>query len=296
MSPTARCGRDVRLLGIAARPGARRAGGRGVPRRRGADPRSRPPVARASATRRPCARRCGRSRPRARRRCCAPSPSTSSSRTPPSSTTACAGGASTPTSARRAARVARRGVRAAARRPGGRRCARRLARRLARARADRPPDRGDAAHAPRARTSGSPSCSRALDDPALTARRARASSRTQLAEEITILWQTDEVRGERPRVVDEIRHGLWFFEESLFDAGERLLADYRRRVPGRAAAVLVRHAGSAATSTATPRSAATRSPLALDRARALALARYRSDVRALAQALALEPLARRRLA
>ena len=35
------------------------------------------------------------------------------------------------------------------------------------------------------------------------------------AEEITILWQTDEVRPQRPRVRDEIRQGLWFFEQSL---------------------------------------------------------------------------------
>ena len=78
-------------------------------------------------------------------------------------------------------------------------------------------------------------------------------------EEITILWQTDEVRAVRPRVVDEIRHGLWFFEESLFDAGERLLRDYRRRVPG------ARPPFSFGTwiggdPTATRRSAATRSP------------------------------------
>ena len=77
-----------------------------------------------------------------------------------------------------------------------------------------------------------------FDDPDLTAPE-RAEIEAALAEEITILWQTDEVR-DRPRVVDEIRHGLWFFEESLLDAGERLLAAYRRRVPGRASAVLVR--------------------------------------------------------
>ena len=53
-----------------------------------------------------------------------------------------------------------------------------------------------------------------------------------LAAEITLLWQTDEVRSRRPRVVDEIRNGQWFFEQSLMDAAERLLADYRRRLPG----------------------------------------------------------------
>src|SRR5581483_10146623 len=45
-----------------------------------------------------------------------------------------------------------------------------------------------------------------------------------LATEITLLWQTDEVRSRRPRVVDEVRNGLWFFEQSLIDAAERLLA------------------------------------------------------------------------
>jgi len=52
----------------------------------------------------------------------------------------------------------------------------------------------------------------------------------QLAEEITLLWQTDEIRSKRPRVVDEIRQGLWFFEQSFWNAvpdlerelGERL--------------------------------------------------------------------------
>ena len=51
-----------------------------------------------------------------------------------------------------------------------------------------------------------------------------------LAEEITLLWQTDEIRSKRPRVVDEIRQGLWFFEQSFWNAipeleralGERL--------------------------------------------------------------------------
>ena len=52
-----------------------------------------------------------------------------------------------------------------------------------------------------------------------------------LAGEITMLWQADEVRTRRPQVVDEIRNGHWFFEQSLIDAAERLLAEYRRRLP-----------------------------------------------------------------
>jgi phosphoenolpyruvate carboxylase len=69
-----------------------------------------------------------------------------------------------------------------------------------------------------------------LDEPHLTPTRRRALE-VQLAEEVTLLWQTDEVRSRRPRVVDEIRHGLWFFEQSLFDAAPALLRDLRRRSP-----------------------------------------------------------------
>lgn len=53
-----------------------------------------------------------------------------------------------------------------------------------------------------------------------------------LLAEITALWQTDEVRSRRPRIVDEIRNAHRFFEQSLIDASERLLADFRRRVRG----------------------------------------------------------------
>ena len=56
-----------------------------------------------------------------------------------------------------------------------------------------------------------------LDDdgtPASERRRVEAG----LAEEITLLWQTDEIRSKRPRVVDEIRQGLWFFEQSFWNA------------------------------------------------------------------------------
>src|SRR5262245_26838226 len=64
-----------------------------------------------------------------------------------------------------------------------------------------------------------------------TGTRSRDEVEDQLAEEVTMLWQTDEVREQRPRVADEIRSGLWFFEQSLFDAAPRLVADFRRRFP-----------------------------------------------------------------
>ena len=56
-----------------------------------------------------------------------------------------------------------------------------------------------------------------LDDARLTPAE-RGEREVALAEEVTILWQTDEVRSQRPRVVDEIRQALWFLEDSLWDA------------------------------------------------------------------------------
>ncbi len=69
----------------------------------------------------------------------------------------------------------------------------------------------------------------ALDDLRLTpGERERLERR--LGEEITLLWQTDEVRSQRPRVVDEIRQGLWFLEQSLWDAAPDLLEAWRERL------------------------------------------------------------------
>ena len=72
---------------------------------------------------------------------------------------------------------------------------------------------------------------RRLDDPELppsTQRRVR----DQIGEEVTMLWQTDEVRSRRPRVVDEIRHGLWFVERSLWQALPRLVRELQDAIPG----------------------------------------------------------------
>jgi phosphoenolpyruvate carboxylase len=57
---------------------------------------------------------------------------------------------------------------------------------------------------------------------------AGAAIEAALAEAITLLWQTDEVRSRRPRVVDEIRNGLWFVEQSLWQAAPEVLDDLRR--------------------------------------------------------------------
>src|SRR3954451_3849652 len=69
-----------------------------------------------------------------------------------------------------------------------------------------------------------------LDDPLLS-RDERAEVEACIAEEVTLLWQTDEVRHDRLRISDEIRNGLWFFEHSLISAATDLLAAWRREVP-----------------------------------------------------------------
>jgi len=106
-----------------------------------------------------------------------------------------------------------------------------------------------------------------------------------LREEVTILWQTDEVRSARPRVVDEIRQCLWFFEVSLIDAAEAVLADYRRLLPD---APLPLRFGTwiGGDGDGNPGTGPDTITEALERGRTVVLARYRDEVRRLARALA----------
>jgi phosphoenolpyruvate carboxylase len=102
-----------------------------------------------------------------------------------------------------------------------------------------------------------------------------------LAGEITMLWQADEVRTRRPQVVDEIRNGHWFFEQSLIDAAERLLGEYRRRVP-HGPAPLRFGSWIGGDADGNPQTTVDTLAEARARARSLLLQRYRADVRALA--------------
>jgi phosphoenolpyruvate carboxylase len=119
-----------------------------------------------------------------------------------------------------------------------------------------------------------------LDDPRLTPAGHRRIV-DALAEEITALWETDEVRSERPSVQDEIEHTLWFFDANLMDAGVATLREYRRHLPGAPAPLRFRswvggdQDGNPAAGPATIEAA-------LDRARQIALERYVHEVRALA--------------
>jgi phosphoenolpyruvate carboxylase len=56
-----------------------------------------------------------------------------------------------------------------------------------------------------------------LDNPTLTYRE-REKLREKLLNEVLTLWQTDELRDRKPTVIDEVRNGMYYFNETLFDA------------------------------------------------------------------------------
>src|SRR5262249_61274805 len=90
--------------------------------------------------------------------------------------------------------------------------------------------------------------------------------------------ETDEVRSVRPRVVDEIRHGLWFFEQSLLEEATALTRDLRRRVPG-AGTPLRFGSWIGGDQDGNPAAGPDTIASALDRARSLALQHHRAEVR-----------------
>lgn len=55
-----------------------------------------------------------------------------------------------------------------------------------------------------------------LDLPLLT-KRERQKLEESLFNEVTILWQTDELRHNKPTVLDEVRNGLYYFDQTLFE-------------------------------------------------------------------------------
>ncbi len=123
---------------------------------------------------------------------------------------------------------------------------------------------------------------RELDDLSLPPAR-EAEVGEELAEEITVLWQTDEISARRPRVVDEIRHGLWFFEQSLWDAVPEVARSLHRELP--AAPVPLRF-GSwiGGDMDGNPHAGADTIEDALERARTLARDLFRAEIRKLGEA------------
>ncbi|HEX5193911.1 MAG TPA: phosphoenolpyruvate carboxylase [Solirubrobacteraceae bacterium] len=72
-------------------------------------------------------------------------------------------------------------------------------------------------------------CLDGLDDPRLGSFERRQLEE-ELAEAMSIWYATNEVRSMRPRVADEVRRLLFFFESVLFDAGADLARDFRDAV------------------------------------------------------------------
>ncbi|MDJ0807581.1 MAG: phosphoenolpyruvate carboxylase, partial [Gammaproteobacteria bacterium] len=52
----------------------------------------------------------------------------------------------------------------------------------------------------------------------------------EIVTRIQVLWKTDEVRAHKPQVSDEVRQGLYFFRESLFDTIPELYRNLERAV------------------------------------------------------------------
>jgi phosphoenolpyruvate carboxylase len=66
-----------------------------------------------------------------------------------------------------------------------------------------------------------------LDNPTLT-HRERIQLRDKLRGEVMILWQTDELRDRKPTVIDEVRNGLYYFDETLFEVLPEVYAELER--------------------------------------------------------------------
>ncbi|WNQ11781.1 phosphoenolpyruvate carboxylase [Paenibacillus aurantius] len=65
------------------------------------------------------------------------------------------------------------------------------------------------------------------DNPMLTYRE-REQLRDKLKSEVLTLWQTDELRDRKPTVVDEVRNGLYYFDETLFDVLPEVYGELER--------------------------------------------------------------------
>lgn len=65
------------------------------------------------------------------------------------------------------------------------------------------------------------------DNPMLTLRE-KEDLRDLMLNEVLILWQTDELRDRKPTVTDEVRKGLYYFDETLFEVLPNVYAELER--------------------------------------------------------------------
>lgn len=123
-----------------------------------------------------------------------------------------------------------------------------------------------------------------LDRAREEAPRATARIEQAIAAEITLQWQSDEIREVQPRVSDEVRQGLWFFERSIVEAGTDLLERWWAELPG---TPIPLRFGTwiGGDQDGNPNARPEHITDALARARSLALRGYRDEVRLLVRSL-----------
>lgn len=116
----------------------------------------------------------------------------------------------------------------------------------------------------------------------------RAGIEQALLEEIAIYWQSDEVRPQRPRVLDEIRSGLWFFERTLMDDALDTVLELEQ-LAGRPCTISPLSFGSWIGGDADGNDNVGPDTMVewVTRARRMALERYRTEIRELAQVLSI---------
>ena len=61
--------------------------------------------------------------------------------------------------------------------------------------------------------------------------RERAQLEEMIEAEIELLWLTDEVRRDRPSVLDEVSSVIWYLEDRLIEATSQVNTSARARVP-----------------------------------------------------------------
>lgn len=76
---------------------------------------------------------------------------------------------------------------------------------------------------------------RKLDNPTLT-QREKADIKESLFNEVTALWHTNELRQRKPKVLDEVKNGLYYFDQTLFETlpniFQELETQLQEQIPG----------------------------------------------------------------